>query len=155
MDFSRRFAIAAVACIYSGMAIAGGLAGAAAIKDRQAHMKALGASTKAIGEQFRSGAPDPTVIKREAAKIDVAAQQLPTWFPAGSGPSAGVKTEALPLIWADPTGFAAKAHALALAARAFHAAADSGNSAAIGAAGHDLGAACKGCHETYRVKEKI
>lgn len=145
---------AAAAVVISGAALAAGLSGPAALKDRQVHMKALGAATKAIGDQFHAASPDPAVIKAEAAKIDAAAQLLPTWFPAGSGPTTGLKTEALPLIWTDPAGFAAKAHALTVAAKAFDEAAQSGQAAAIGAAGHDLGAACKGCHDTYRAKEK-
>ena len=154
MSFSRRSVGAAAAVLFAGAALAAGLSGPAAVKDRQTHMKAMGAATKAIGDQFHSGAPNPAVIKAEAAKIDASAQQLPTWFPAGSGPEAGVKTGALPLIWTDAAGFAAKAHALAVAAKDFHAAAQAGNSATIGAAGHDLGLACKGCHDTYRAKEK-
>lgn len=146
---------ATAVALLAGAALAAGLSGPAAVKDRQDHMKALGAASKAIGEQFHSGKPDMTVVQAEAAKIDAAAPNLTSWFPHGSGPEAGVKTEALPLIWTDPSGFAAKAHALAVAAHAFDAAAKSGDMGAVGTAGHDLGAACKGCHDTYRAKEKI
>jgi cytochrome c556 len=158
MSLSRRFAPriwgAALAVLVSGAALAAGLTGVDALKDRQTHMKGLGAATKAISDQFHSGAPNPAVIKAEAAKIDSYAQELPTWFPKGSGPETGAKTEALALIWTDPSGFAGKAHALAVAAKNFDVAAQAGDQAALGAAGHDLGAACKGCHDTYRAKEK-
>jgi cytochrome c556 len=155
MSHLRRFAIAAAVLAASSAALAAGLTGAAAVKDRQQHMKALGAAAKAIGEQFHSGKPDLAVVQAEAAKIDAAAPELSSWFPRGSGPEAGVKTEALPLIWSDPSGFAAKAHALATAAHAFDAAVGAHDPAAIAASGPGLGAACKGCHETYRAKEKI
>jgi cytochrome c556 len=145
----------AAAVLFAGAALAAGLSGPAAVKDRQDHMKAMGAASKAISEQFHSGKPDMSAVQAAAAKIDAAASQLPSWFPHGSGPEAGVKTEALPLIWTDAAGFAAKAHALTVAAHAFDTAVKAGDPVAIGASGHDLGAACKGCHETYRAKEKI
>ena len=156
MSRSRRIApwTAAMVVLVSGAALAAGLTGADALKDRQSHMKGMGAATKAIGEQVHSGKPDMSVVQAEAAKIDAAAQQLPNLFPAGSGATTGLKTEALPVIWTDPSGFAAKAHALAVAAHDFDAAVKAGDSAAIGATGNKLGAACKGCHESYRAKEK-
>jgi len=152
MPSSRHFAWAAAALMIAAVATAAGVTGADAIKARQTHMKALGASAKAIFQQTHAATPDMAVVKAEAAKIDAAAKALPTWFPAGSG--AGAKTEALPLIWTDPKGFAAKQHVLALAAAKLNAVAQAGDAAGVGPAAHDVGAACKGCHETYKEKDK-
>jgi cytochrome c556 len=117
-------------------------------------MKAMGAAMKAVGDQFKSGSPDLAVIKVQAAKIDAGAKALPTWFPVGSGPAPGVKTEALPLIWTDTAGFAAKQHAFALAAAKFDTAAQTGDQAALLPAAKSVGAACKSCHDTYKAKDK-
>ncbi len=150
----RQLVVASVSfALFGGATFAAGLTGADAVKDRVAHMKALGGAAKALGDQLKSGAPDPVVVKAEAAKIDAAAKALPTWFPAGSGPSSGAKTHALPLIWTDPTGFAGKQRALASAAAKLNAAASAGDMAAVGPAMQSVGMACKGCHETYKAKE--
>jgi cytochrome c556 len=144
------FAMAVVA----GGALAAGLSGADAAKDRMEHMKAMGAASKAIFDQLKSGAPDLAVVKVQAAKIDASAKILPTWFPAGSGQEAYAKSAALPAIWTDPAGFAAKARGLAGAADKLDAVAQAGDTAALGAAAHDLGGACKACHDSFKAKEK-
>lgn len=146
--------VGAALALSASVALAAGLSGADAVKDRQSHMKALGAAAKALGEQLRSGAPDAAVVKVQAAKIDDAAKALPGWFPAGSGASSGAKTQALDLIWSDPAGFAKKQQALAVAAQKLNAAAQSGDMAAVGPAMQAVGGACKGCHETFKAKDK-
>jgi cytochrome c556 len=151
---SPRLSACAAALLFAGGAAASGLTGVEAVKARQTHMKALGASAKAVGEQVRGGSPDLTVVKAEAAKIDAAAKALPSWFPTGSGPSSGAKTKALPLIWTDTGGFAAKQHALAVAAAKFDQVAQAGDTAAINPAFHEIAAACKSCHQTYKAKDE-
>lgn len=143
-------AIAAV----SGGALAAGLTGAAALKDRQAHMKALGAATKAFVDQMHAGAPDKAVLKLQADKIEAAAVDLPKWFPAGSGPETGLKTRALPVIWTQPDDFLAVNRRFADAAGKLEAAATAGDMAAVGSAGGAVGAACKACHDKFRGPEK-
>jgi cytochrome c556 len=138
----------------AGTGVAAGLTGADAAKARQEHMKGLGAASKAVKEQLSGGAPDLSVIKVQAAKLDDGAKALTTWFPAGSGQSADPKSEALPVVWSDWSGFQTKAKAFADAAAKFDAVAQSGNSAGVGPAFHDVSAACKGCHETYKAKDK-
>lgn len=150
----REWIVGAALVLCAGAAVGADLTGVEAAKARIAHMKALGGAAKALGDQLKSGAPDPVVVKAEAAKIDAAAKALPTWFPAGSGPSSGAETHALPLIWSDPAGFAAKQRALALAAGKLDAAASAGDMAAVGPAMQAVGGACKGCHETYKAKER-
>ncbi len=149
-----RTLLAAGAIFVAGAAAAAGLTGAEAAKARMEHMKTLGAATKAVVEQLKSGTPDPAVIKVQAAKLDDGAKALPSWFPAGSGQSADPKSEALPVVWTDWSGFQTKAKAFADAAAKFDAVAKAGDKAAIGPALHDVGAACKGCHETYKAKDK-
>ena len=134
-------------------AAAAGLAGAAAVKDRIDHMKGLGGAAKALGDQLRSGSPDPAVVKVQTAKIVEASQAIPGWFPNGSGPEAGAKTRALPVIWTDSAGFTTAQKAFAAQAAKLNAAAATGDMAATGAETKALFGACKGCHDKYRGPE--
>jgi cytochrome c556 len=135
------------------VAFAAALSGADAAKDREAHMKALGGSAKALGDQLKSGTPDAAVVKTEAAKIAQLATAMPTWFPKGSGPESGAKTRALPLIWTDAAGFAAAQQSFAAETAKLNAAAASGDMAAVGGQMRPVFGACKGCHDKYRGPE--
>jgi len=146
-------ALAACAAIMATSSFAAGPSGADAVKARIDHMKALGGAAKTLGDQLRSGSPDAAAVRAETAKIAAASQTMPTWFPRGSGPEAGVKTRALPVIWTDATGFAAAQKAFAAQAAKIDAAAASGDMAAVGPAMRDLGGACKACHDKYRGPE--
>ncbi|HEY5107529.1 MAG TPA: cytochrome c [Caulobacteraceae bacterium] len=144
----------ALAAMAGAVALTAGATGLDALKDRQAHMKGLGAAAKALGEQFHSGAPDKAVVKLQADRIFVAAKAMDAWFPRGSGVEAGAKTRALPAIWTDPAGFVEAQKRLFVAAEALDAAADSGDMAAVGAQMRPVGEACKGCHDKFREPDK-
>lgn len=124
------------------------------IKARQAHYKEMGKAMKGIGDELKKSAPDVAVIQANAATLDRLAPQVPGWFPAGTGPEAGVKTEARAEIWSKPEEFSAAAANFATAARQFNATAQTGDVAAIGAAMKQLGGSCKGCHDKFRAEEK-
>lgn len=138
----------------AGAAGAAALTGADAAKDRIDHMKAMGAATKAILDSLKSGKPDMVLIREKAAKIDASARDLPNWFPPGSGQKAYAKSHALPVVWTDRAGFQAKAKDLQTAAAHLNAVAQSGQAAEIGGAFHDVGAACKACHEKFKAKDE-
>jgi cytochrome c556 len=146
--------IGIAAILAAGAATAAGLSGAEAVKDRQTHFKEMGKAMKTIVDQLKSGAPDSAVIKVQTAVIDDHAKALPNWFPASSGPSTGVKMQALPIIWTDKADFAAKAHNLQLAAAKMNAVAQSGDMAAFMPTVKATGEACKSCHEKFREKDK-
>jgi len=154
----RRSRLAALvgsgALLLAGAAVAVALTGADAAKDRITHMKGMGAAAKAIGDQLKSGAPDPAIVKLNAAKIATSAPQIPTWFPAGSGVEAYPKSEALAVVWSNPTGFTTKQHALVEAADKLNAVAQAGDMSALGPVMQGVGAACKGCHQTFKAKDK-
>jgi cytochrome c556 len=88
-----------------GLAFADDPSPADIIKTRQKNLKELGASVKAIMDQLKTGMPDKTVTVPAAEKIAALAKDLPTWFPKGTGPEAGVKTAAKPEIWEKPDEF--------------------------------------------------
>lgn len=123
------------------------------IQARQANYKQIGKSAKGIYDALNSPAPSVQAIQGYAHTIDTLAPQLPSWFPAGSGPEAGVKTEAKPDIWAKPAEFKADAAALAAEAHKFDQVAATGDLAAIRAEFPNLGKTCKTCHDSFRLKD--
>ena len=155
MTPSKPFAAMLVcgAVLLAGATAAEALQGVAAAKARMGHMKALGKASKAMFEQVKSGAPDMAVVKVQAADIALASREMPSWFPPGSGQEAEPKSHALPVVWTDHAKFETKAKALAEAAAKLDAVAQAGDTAGVGPAFHEVGAACKGCHDTFRAKE--
>jgi cytochrome c556 len=127
--------------------------GAKAAHERHEHFEALGKASKALREELRQTAPALEKIRDRAAAINSYAQQLRSWFPAGSGPQDGVKTHALAKVWTQPDEFARAAARLTDAAAALNAAAQSADLAAVRGAVLPLGAACKNCHQRFRHKD--
>lgn len=109
----------------------------------------FGESMKAISASLKSGKPDAAMINARAKVMAADGPRIVSWFPAGSGKSAG-KTEAKDAIWAEPAAFAAAAENFTKAAQGLVTASASGDAAAIGAATQKLGGTCKACHEKFR-----
>lgn len=127
---------------------------AGTIRARQANYKQMAAAFKGINDQLRSSSPSVPAIRRGSAVIARHAPRLLRWFPRGSGPEAGIRTRALPLIWSDRAAFTRAGAGLVVAARNLQAAARSGDVAAIRAAAPAVGRACSGCHEDFRAPEQ-
>jgi cytochrome c556 len=126
----------------------------AAITRRQDGMKQIGRTFKGINDQLKTSAPDAQALKLGSAQLAQLARQVPSFFPAGSGPGTGIKTEAKADIWARPADFHAKAVALADATHALaDAAAKSSDPAVLTPLVHQVGGACKACHETYKTED--
>ena len=124
------------------------------ITERQAHYKTFGKSFKVIMEELRKPSPDVAAIRPAAHTIAELSPQIPTWFPAGSGPEAGIKTAALPAIWTKTPEFKDDAAKFAAAAHNLDLAAQSGDVAKIKTAAYAAGGACKSCHDSFRAKEQ-
>lgn len=121
---------------------------------RHERYEEMGDSLKAINRELKSDAPDVARVQREAATLASLAEQIPTWFPVGSGPDVHARSRAKAEIWSDPDGFR-QAHAAYLEqAQRFKQVADSGDVNAMRAAGQTLGKACGNCHERYRGPER-
>jgi cytochrome c556 len=155
----RRRTIGLALALGVGMAVAvgGSLAQSAAapadaIAARQANFKQLGGAFKALNDQLKAETPDMAVIKASAQKMKDLAAEEPTWFPAGSGPEAGVKTAAKPEIWTDAAGFTTAVNNLQTETGKLLAAANGGDKEAIGAQVKATGGACGGCHAKFRAK---
>jgi cytochrome c556 len=123
------------------------------IQARQANFKAIGKANKAVQDELRKPAPDVAVIRINARQLVTLSAQLPRWFPQGTGPETGVKTGALPAVWAKKAEFRRAAVNFNKAARTLEAAAARADVAAVTASGRALGPTCKGCHESFRAKD--
>ncbi len=126
---------------------------AAQIEARQAQYKKLGAAFKTINDQLKAGTPDVAAIQAAAASIPVETAGMMDWFPEGTGPEAGVETEALPAIWENRADFDQKIADFQAAAANLNTIAEGGDLAAIGAAFGATGGTCKACHDNYRLDD--
>jgi cytochrome c556 len=149
----RVYGLAAVLAVVIGSGAAMALDAPAAIKERQDYYKDIGKSMKGIVEELKSASPNVVTIQKYSAAIDTAAPKAPSFFAAGTGPEAGVKTGAKADIWQKPAEFKKDADEFAAAAHALNVAAQSGDVGAVKDATGKLGETCKGCHQTFREKE--
>jgi cytochrome c556 len=150
---SRRLLSAAVCA--AALALAGGAALAAVnakavIETRESNFKTMGKAMKAMNDGLKADAPDMAAIAANAATIRGFAPKISTWFPKGTGPEAGVKTEAKAEIWTDPAGFAAAASRLEPEITKLETLARAGDVAGARAQFRIVGGTCKGCHDKFR-----
>jgi cytochrome c556 len=124
------------------------------VKARQKSLKALGAAFKTIRDELKEDSPDAAKIREAAADITQAAGAIDKWFPAGTGPDSGVKTDAKPEVWTDPAGFATAREAFVREANKWAQLGNSTDASAWKEGAASLGQSCKGCHDKYRVKKE-
>ncbi len=117
-----------------------------AIKYRQAIFKAIGGHMTALVGIVRQEVPHGDDRAVHAAGMAGLAPLTHHIFPEGSG--AG-RTDALPAIWSDASGFADRRQAFIDAANGLNAVADGSMRDFVGAF-QRLGQSCQGCHENYR-----
>lgn len=120
---------------------------------RQAHYRELNSAFRAVNDELRKDAPDKAAITANAGKMRALAADLPSWFPKGSGPEAGVPTRAKAEIWTDAEGFAAAAGGLAGETVKLEQVAAAGDLDAIKAEGRATNGACGACHSKFRGPE--
>jgi len=121
---------------------------------RHDNFKAQGAAFKTLLDELKKGDPDKAVVAGSAAKLKATSTALPSWFPKGSGPESGVKTDAKPDVWADAAGFSAAANRFQVEASKLDLVARAGDIAGVKGQVRAVGGACKNCHDKYRVPEK-
>ena len=122
------------------------------IKERQEAMKAVGGGIKVIVETAKGQREfDAAVIKSAALTIKMNLEKARGLFPEDTDEDASVKNRARPEIWLDEEGFAAAFKKAIAAAENMATVTDK---AAFMPALGQLGAGCKGCHETFRAPEK-
>lgn len=124
---------------------------AGTVHTRIAGFRELGAAFKAVNDGLRSDQPQTILILQSARQIRNAANQMPSWFPAGSGPEVGVKTAARREIWLEPGKFKSEQDRFIASAAKLQAAANSGSLDLMRKEARGLGATCKSCHDSFRV----
>lgn len=127
---------------------------AAVIKERRDNFEAIGKAFKAVRGELEKDAPDFTLIAASATDINTRAMKIEGYFPAGTSVDDGIKTEALPAIWAKPAEFSAAAKKLVDESAKLTELAAGGDKAAVGAQAMAMGGACKGCHDQFRLDDK-
>ena len=90
---------------------------------------------------------------KNADTLALYAPQIGGWFPRGSGSEAGLKTGARAEIWSDPKGFLVQVAQFEERTKKFQTIAHNGDVAEMKTFAPQVGAACKSCHERFRVKD--
>jgi cytochrome c556 len=122
-----------------------------AITARKSHMQLYAANLGVLGAMAQGNA-DYDAETAQAAADNLAALSMLNqrfYWPAGSAVGEAENTRALPAIWESPEGAMAAGGKMAEAAAAMQLAAGV-DLASLQAAMGAVGAACGGCHETYR-----
>jgi cytochrome c556 len=120
------------------------------IETRQAGFKKMGAAMKAIVEQLKSAAPDNARMVAAADAIHSGAQAQLSWFPDGTGPEAGMQTDALPYIWKERAKFDSLANRLIGEVKTLSTALSGNDLAAVRAQVKVVSDACSTCHRSFR-----
>jgi cytochrome c556 len=117
-------------------------------KYRTSVMQSLGGHVGAASMHVRGIVEDNGFLAAHAEGLANGAAELKYLFPEGSAVD---ESEALPAIWDQPEEFRKAMDTAVNATAAFKEAVSGGDKAAIGAAFRDVGAACKGCHDKFRL----
>lgn len=149
---AKPLAIALVLALGASGALAASAA-ETAIATRQAGYKKLGGAFKAISDELKKGSPDAKIIAANAQVVNAQAAQVGKWFPKGSGPEAGFKTEAKANIWTDQAKFAVAVGNFQTQAGKLQTVAAGGDVEAIKAQFRATGGTCKACHDVYRAEK--
>lgn len=144
-------AIAVVLAMTAGGAAVAATA-AEAIAARQAGYKQMGKAFKAMNDELKKDNPDLSQFAAYAKTIRTQSLLVPSWFPKGSGPGAGVETKAKAAIWAEPAKFATLGKNLQVETAKLQTAVATKNVDAIKAQVRATGGTCKACHDPYRAE---
>jgi cytochrome c556 len=124
-----------------------------AIAARQASLDMSVMTFAELKAAARDGKPMATQVY-PATSLAKWAKVLPTLFPAGAGPEAGIPTHAKPLIWSDRAGFERRAADYAAAAERLRYLAAAGDADGFKAQIEVVSKACDACHDTYKQKDQ-
>ena len=120
-----------------------------AVAHRQAQMKRLRASSKAISGFLQGAHDDAGQVRAAAATFQDVGARMPRLWPAGTGVGIG-KSRAKPQIWTERAAFQRRILGFRAAAAGFARVAATGDKARIGPQFRNVGAACKACHDFFQ-----
>lgn len=142
-----------VAAVVGGLCVAGAANAQGNMADiihgRQGGMMLSGAAMGSIKAAIDAGQA-PSTQRFSTRALSRWAHAVPGLFPEGSGPEAGVQTNARPEIWTDRAGFEAKAADYAAAADRLAELAQGEDAAAFSAQWTAVRASCQSCHDAYK-----
>lgn len=124
--------------------------GATAAHDRHARFETIGRAFKGVQDQLKRNPVNLPAVRNTSAVLAALASRTKTWFPAGSGPQNGVKTDALAAAWTNRAELDRQADRFSAAANSLAAAAELGDVDRIRAAVRATGESCKSCHDQFR-----
>ncbi|WP_353204148.1 cytochrome c [Sphingomonas sp.] len=142
--------VAALARTAPAMAPAASLPASDLVQGRRAAFRLSGGILGNLKAAAARG-DDLTKVAGQARALAGWARAIPSMFPAGSNVA---PTEALPTVWTDRAGFAAKAADYAAAADTLADLAKAGDTAGFTAQLDVVGKTCAGCHAVYHVPPK-
>jgi cytochrome c556 len=119
---------------------------------REAGMKAIASHFKSISMILKGEVNRPQDITAHAAAIAAMSHDLPSQFPAGTGPDK-VKTEAKAELWTQWAEFEKQSKAFEAETAKLVQVAVTGDSAAIQAQFGKVGQSCGSCHDLFRIKD--
>jgi cytochrome c556 len=119
-------------------------------KYRQYVMRGLSSHSGTIGLIAQGKAGNPEHIEFHIQALDRFASELQSVFPKGSDIEG---SESLPAIWDEPEEFADAIALFKSAVANLSKEVAGGNMPAIAAAQKDVGKACSGCHDQFRLDE--
>ncbi|MGH1469752.1 MAG: c-type cytochrome [Cellvibrionaceae bacterium] len=125
----------------------------AIMHQRHENFEDIGGSFKTIRDEFKAKTPDMAKIDSAAKTIAKLATELKTWFPEGTGPETGIKTETKAEIWTDKAGFEEAADKFIAASKTFAGLTATGDAKQVMGGMRGLGGACKNCHDKYREED--
>lgn len=125
------------------------------MKERHEKFELMGEAYDSIDLELKRDNPDLALIQEHAVQIDEWAGELIYWFPEGSGPDSGIKTEAKAEIWSDPDDFEALQEAFVVEARNLRNASAESNMETLGSRFKATSAVCSECHEKYRKETSL
>ncbi|MEZ4239508.1 MAG: cytochrome c [Myxococcota bacterium] len=126
---------------------------ASIVKYRHAVMSALGGHMGALSLIAKGESDRKQDRLAHATAIRDLAKTVPDLFPAGSGPSATLKTDAKAEIWTQHDKFDGYAKALQDESAKLVDALTKGDEAAASTAFRGVGGACGDCHDSFKVKD--
>ena len=119
--------------------------------ERHENFEAMGDAFVVFRDQIRGDAPEDFAAQAVAADTIVGfSTEIPSWFPEGSGPDDGYKTDALHSIWEDWEKFESIANDFVPRAAALRESVDTGEMSAVLAQFREVGGTCKSCHDDFR-----
>lgn len=121
------------------------------IDARQQGFKDMGAAMKTLRDELKSHKPDNTSIAAAAERLATLANKVPDWFPTGSGPASGLKTDARDYIWENKEKFDAISKELILDSKALTSFAKSADNSALQKKLGVVRDNCSSCHDSFRV----